>query len=133
MWRPGLFTVSISEDTLSINGVPINIPANLNCKSKNVIYLWTCTLCGEKETYFGRTTQHCNNRTSGHRTSFTESKYEKSALSMHAREVHGTHFSLDIFNVAVVKKVSPQILRREEFRYIDKYKTAGSGLNRYKS
>ena len=41
-------------------------------------------------------------------------------------------FSLDIFTVAVVKKVSPQRLRREEYSFIDKYQTKSLGLNRYR-
>ena len=89
-------------------------------------------MCEGKEVYFGRTTQKCRNRTSGHRKSFNEEKSDISALSMHAREVHQTTFSLDIFNIAVVSKVSPQRLRREEFRYIEKYRTNSLGLNRYK-
>ena len=51
---------------------------------------------------------------------------------MHAKEVHQEEFSLSNFSVAVVKKVSPQQLRREEFRFIDKYRTIPLGLNRYK-
>ena len=94
--------------------------------------MWICKLCGEKETYFGRTTQECHNRTSGHRGCFDEVKWDKSALSMHAREVHQTQFSLDIFTVAVVKKVSPQRLRREEYKFVEKFRTNAMGLNRYK-
>ena len=110
----------------------IRIPKNLNCKSRHIIYLWLCKLCAEKEAYFGRTTQECHDRTSGHRSSFTEDKWEKSALAMHAKDVHQSQFSLDNFSIAVVKKVSPQQLRREEFRFIDKYRTIPFGLNRYK-
>ena len=91
-----------------------------------------CTLCKGKAVYFGRTTQECRNRTSGHRKCFNEEKFDKSALSMHARETHQTNFSLDIFKIAVVSKVSPQRLRREEFRYIEKHRTNSLGLNRYK-
>jgi hypothetical protein len=116
-----------------INGIPLRIPRHLNCKDKNIIYLWICKLCGAKESYFGRTTQECHNRTSGHRGCFNEEKWEKSALSMHAREVHQRQFSLDIFSVAVIKKVSPQNLRREEFKHIDKFRTNSLGLNRYKA
>ena len=94
--------------------------------------MWLCILCEEKEAYFGRTIQECHNRTSGHRNCFTEDKFEKSALSMHAKEVHQMNFSLDIFRVSVVSKVSPQQLRREEFRFIEKYRTNILGLNRYK-
>ena len=52
---------------------------------------------------------------------------------MHARDMHQMNFSLDLFTIALVKKVSPQVLRREEFKFIDKYKTATLGMNRYKS
>ena len=95
--------------------------------------MWTCKLCGPKETYFGRTIQKSNDRTSGHRACFNFEKFEKSALSMHAYEVHRDNFELDSFNIAVVKKVSPQQIRREEFRFIDKYQTNTFGINRYKS
>ena len=60
-------------------------------------------------------------------------KVEKSALSMHAKECHIENFSLETFSISVVKKVSPQQLRREEFKFIDKFRTAPLGLNRYKS
>ena len=42
---------------------------------------------------------------------------------MHAKDKHEDSFSLKNFSVAVVKKVSPQNLRREEFCYIEKYRT----------
>ena len=93
------------QNRLTINNEIIRIPNNLNCKSKNIIYLWLCKLCAEA--YFGRTTQECHDRSSGHRGSFTEDKFEKSALSMHARDVHQDCFSLDNYLVSVVKKVSP--------------------------
>ena len=99
------------------------IPQHLNCKDKNVIYMWTCRLCGTKETYFGRTIQESHDRTSGHRSCFSEDKWEKSALSIHAKEIHEINFSLKSFTISVVKKVSPQQIRREEFKFIDKYKT----------
>ena len=121
-----------NEHRFTVNGKSVVVPRNLNCKTKNVIYMWTCQLC--TETYFGRTTQACHNRSSGHRSCFNnEDKWDKSALSMHARDSHQNNFSLSIFNVSVVKKVSPQRIRREEFKFIDKYRTASLGLNRYKS
>ena len=122
-----------TQSQVVINGSTIRIPRHLNCKSKNIIYMWICKLCGESETYFGRTTQECHDRTSGHRGCFNEKYWEKSALSMHARDVHQTRFSLEIFSIAVVKKVSPQQLRRAEYKYIDKYRTNSLGLNRYKA
>ena len=124
--------LTISKSSVTINNVVIPIPKSLNCKSKNIIYLWLCKLCLEKEAYFGRTTQECHDRSSGHRGCFTEDKWEKSALSMHARDMHQNQFSLNNFSVAVMKKVSLQQLRREEFRFIDRCKTISLGLNRYK-
>ena len=122
----------LQKSELFINGRYIRIPNSLNCKSRNIIYLWVCKLCSYKEVYFGRTTQECHDRSSGHRGCFNNEKWEKSALSMHAKEVHHTTFSLNIFSIAVIKKVSPQRLRREEYRHIDKFKTNTLGLNRYK-
>ena len=125
----------VNKDQVSIvNGESVVAPRHLNCKAKNIIYLWTCKLC--TEAYFGRTTQACHNRTNGHRSCFNlnnEDKWDKSALSMHAKDSHPNNFSLDIFNVCVIKKVSPQVIRREELKFIDKYKTLSMGLNRYKS
>ena len=121
------------ETNLVINGKHIRIPQHLNCKSRNIIYMWYCKLCTGINAYFGRTTQKSQDRSSGHRSCFREEgKWDKSALSMHAKEVHGDQFSLENFTISVVKKVSPQQLRREEFRFIDKYKTITHGLNRYK-
>ena len=115
-----------------INGKTVTVPQHLNCKSTNVIYMWICKLCGEKETYFGRTIQETHNRTTGHRSCFNDERWDKSALSMHARDVHQMNFSLDSFSISIVAKVSPQHLRRTEFKYIDRYNTRSRGLNRYK-
>ena len=46
----------LQESELVINGRYIRIPNSLNCKSRNIIYLWVCKLCSYKEVYFGRTT-----------------------------------------------------------------------------
>ena len=129
----GKFPLVNETEKVTVNGTPVVIPQHLNCKDKNVIYMWICRLCGTKETYFGRTIQECHDRTSGHRNCFSEEKWEKSALSMHAKETHQMDFSLNLFTISLVKKVSPQQIRREEFKFIDKYKTNSRGLNRYKS
>ena len=86
----------------------------------------------QKEAYFGCTIQECNGRTSIHHSCFSVSKSEKSALLMHAKDMHQYQFSLNNFSVALVNKVSPKQLRREEFRFIDKYRTIPFGMNRYK-
>ena len=122
------------ENKFVVNGKTVVAPKHLNCKSKNVIYLWNCILCAE-ENYFGRTIQACHHRTSGHRSCFNSvDTWDKSALSMHASDCHQNNFSVETFNISVVKKDSRQQLRRKEFKVIDKYRNASQGLiSRYKS
>ena len=106
----------------------------MNCKSRNVIYLWQCKLCRKGDSYFGRTVQKSHKRTNTHRGCFRDStKSEDSALSLHARKVHGENFDLKNFEISLIKKVSPQRIRRDEFKYIDKYQTRIFGMNRYKN
>ena len=103
--------LSTTKTHITINNKVVSIPKTLNCKSKNIIYLWLCKLCREKEAYFGRTIQECHDRSSGHRGCFNDERFDKSALSMHAKDMHQNNFSLDNFTVALVKKVSTQRLR----------------------
>ena len=65
---PGCHQCPLTNDQsrLTINNELVRVPINLNCKSKNVIYVWLCKICAEA--YFGRTTQESHDRTSGHRT-----------------------------------------------------------------
>ena len=107
---------------------------NLNYKSRNVLYLWQCQLCIEDDSYIGRTIQKSHERTNTHRSCFTdESKWESSALSMHAKSVHPNYFDLSYFEITLLKKIWPQRIRREEFKLIDKFKTRTLGINRQKN
>ena len=122
-----------TEHKMTINNTKLSIPQTLDCKTRNAIYLWKCKLCSEKNCYFGRTTQKTHSRSNKHRECFHDEKWEDSALSMHAKEFHNGNFSLKNFEISVVKNVSPQNIRREEFKYIEKYRTIQLGLNRYKA
>ena len=121
----------ITEDSVIINNRELPIPKNLNCKTKKCIYLCICKKCIENNAYFGQTVQEQHNRMSGHGDKFNMGKYKKSALSMHAYDTHGGDLTLEDFSVAVLKKVPPRRLNREEFILIDKYDTLTKGLNRY--
>ena len=44
---------------------------------------------------------------------------------------HPENMSLENFEIAIVKQVPPRRLKREEFRYIEKYRT--KTLDRYKT
>ena len=123
----------ISSKAMTINNIKIKIPSDLNCKTNNAIYLWKCNVCDKENYYFGRTTQKCHKRTNGHRNCFNNGDVTKSALSMHAMDKHPENMSLENFEIAIVKQVPPRSLKREEFRYIDKYRTKSLGLNRYKT
>ena len=37
------------------------------------------------------------------------------------------------FRITLLRKISPQRIRREEFKFIDKYRTRTRGINRYKN
>ena len=125
------------SNSSTVNNKTVTSGKTLNCKSRNVIYLWQCVLCqtinDRDDSYFGRTIQKTHERTNTHRGCFTDAKWESSALSMHARNLHGDSFSLNNFRISLIKKCSPQRIRREEFKFIDKFKTRTRGINRYKN
>ena len=74
--------VNTSNKT-TINNITVRTQRNLNCKSRNVLYLWQCKLCQEENSYIGRTMQKAHERTNTHRSCFTDvNKWESSALSM---------------------------------------------------
>ena len=124
-----------TEQHITVNNERVKTPPpNLNCKSRNVIYLWQCQLCTKDNSYFGRAIQESHKRTNTHRGCFTkEDEWEDSALSMHAKSFHNNNFSLKNFKISLVRQCTPQTIRREEFKYIDKYKTKVRGINRYKN
>ena len=123
----------VNMNQISINNMTVRKQRNLNCKSRNVIYLWQCQLCEVDDSYLGRTIQKSHQRTNTHRGSFTDDKRENSALSMHARSVHENQFDLKNFRITLLRKISPQRIRREEFKFIDKYRTRTHGINGYKN
>ena len=122
-----------TDPQIFVNNMKLKPGKDLNCKSRNVIYLWQCNNCEEENSYFGRTIQKAHDRTNTHRRCFSEDKWEDSALSMHARTKHEELFDLQNFKITLVKKCSPQTIRREEFKFIDKYRTKIRGINRYKN
>ena len=121
----------LTTESVLINDKKLSIPKHLNCKSKEVVYLCICKKCTHNNAYFGQTVQEEHNRMTGHREKFNIAKYHKSALSMHAYDVHNGELTLEDFNIAVMKKATPRRLNREEYMLIDKFDTLTRGLNRY--
>ena len=95
--------------------------------------MWKCSICDKQNAYFGRTTQRVHQRTNGHRNCFNNEDFQKSAWSMHAMDKHPENMDLKNYNIAIVKQATPRTIKREEFRFIDKYRTEVLGLNRYKT
>ncbi len=114
------------NEVLLINGRCLKVSEKFNCKTSSVIYVAQCRLydssvIGTESTYFGQTVQEFHSRLNGHRSKFksVNKEYEKSALALHAFTVHPKSFNLDIFKVAIVKKVNPNSLNREEYRFYE--------------
>ena len=126
--------------TLNVNGKLITVKSNLNCKSRNVIYLAQCEICQQKleNSYFGQTGQQTHKRVNGHRSCFTLDedgkpqikKLEKSALALHCYNEHRDEFSLSNFKFILIKQVRPRDLDRSEFIQIGENRTRVMGLNR---
>ena len=103
-----------------------------DCKLRNVIYLFLCTVCAKG--YTGKTDQPLHKRVNGHRNceSFDgdSSITDFQALKYHATVTHNSNFS-DVYKVFVVKNVSnPKDLLKWELFYMDKFNTKEPhGLN----
>ena len=46
-----------TNTAINVNGLRVKAAKTLNCKSRNVIYLWQCQICENENSYFGRTIQ----------------------------------------------------------------------------
>ena len=115
------------------NGYVHTIKEQVNCQSKNVIYLWRCKKlnCKDhpKNIYIGKTIQTFQKRFSQH------IGYIK---SNNVNEPSGSHFTLSGHSVAdieglvleQVRSKDPFILKRREHFYIRKFDSFRNGLNR---
>ena len=100
-----------------------------------VIYLYLCEHCENPccdGFYFGQSINCLRKRANGHRSSFTEDLYKKSALAYHIWDKHKEHFhlKLDNYRAGIIKSTSPGILIGQ--RIVVAAKAATMGLNRYK-
>ena len=126
----------MDTDMVTVNGYTHKLPKNVDCKTKNVIYLQSCgdLDCAEEgmNSYTGQTRQEFRERNNGHRSKFNVSKHEDSALAHHSYMDHGLGVKLQNFKCAIVKKCKIRQLDREEFKFIEKFQTLTKGLNRCK-
>ena len=105
-----------------------------DCSTESVIYIYVCNICqGNKSFYIGQTVNSCQKRANGHRSSFNEDNYKKSALSFHIFKDHPDHKDkkLSNYSLGIVKNCSASNLDRTEDYYVELLK-ANLSLNRYK-
>ena len=87
-----------TNNNIYVNNKQVKPQKTLNCKSRNIIYLWQCQICDNENSYFGRTIQKSHERTNTHRRCFTvQSKWEDSALSMHSHTIQPEQMDLRNF------------------------------------
>ena len=122
----------LSADSITINGYTAKLPTNVDCKSKGVIYVQTCTRCDQHNTYVGQTRQELRERNNGHRAKFNIINHEDSALAHHSYLDHGLGVHLKNFDCAIVKTCKTRQLDREEFKFIERFQSLTKGLNRCK-
>ena len=121
-----------TTDSVTINGHTAKLPRNVDCKTKGVIYVQTCSACEVHNSYVGQTRQEFRDRNNGHRGKFNMLDHEDSALAHHSYQDHGLHVKLKDFVCAIVKKCSIRQLDREEFKFMERFQTLTKGLNRCK-
>ena len=65
----------------SSNGAPVKLKHQTNCKSKNVVYLITCTKCNKQ--YIGETGQPLHKRINGHRSDWKHRRFQRAPVAEH--------------------------------------------------
>ena len=143
-----------NSSTVSNNGVTISTVGG-TCKTNNIIYAATCTLCNANNVYIGKTVSQLRERVNGHRSSFydTSRKFlandnfvnflgkldieDVNILGVHLVVTHRKYHEKD-FNSSyifdVVSTCVPSNLRFTEQFYIDKLNTLMPyGLNQINS
>ena len=122
---------SIVQDNegLCVNGRILSPGIQLNCKSRNVIYLVQCTICdpvqdnGVINCYAGQTIQHLHERVNGHLSCFDVNEnlqiWETSALSKHAYESHQDNFDIRNFKIMAYRQGCTTSLNRLEAKTIN--------------
>ena len=112
----------------------VKLDYRYDCLTECAIYMYMCKICVDNDSfYIGQTQNSCQKRANGHRASFTNDNYQKSALSYHIYKDHPEHVSrkLSNYNMGIIKSVSATNLDRAEEYYVEHY-DANLSLNRYK-
>ena len=91
-----------------------------------------------EDSYFGQTITEGRARMNGHRSAFKQDQlgnfpeHSKSALAQHCYDQHQHDMDMKNFKIGFVKRCKITELDREEAKFISRYRTEISGLNRMK-
>ena len=109
--------------TVTLNNGQTHSCEGGDCKSRNVIYLFQCTICSKG--YVGKTDQPLHMRVNGHRNCEKwkdgDVLSDFQALKYHTVGVHNVDFN-SCFKLFIVKNVSPAGLGKSEIFFINKFK-----------
>ena len=112
----------------------IKLDYKSDCSTECVIYIYICNICPDnKSFYIGQTVNSCQKRANGHRASFSEKNFKKSALSFHIYRDHPEHKAKKLLNysLGILRSCNATELDRTEDYFVESLK-ANLSLNRYK-
>ncbi len=111
----------VEGDTIKITstGLIFHIKSNMNCKSKNVLYIITCSKCSAQ--YVGKTHTSLAKRNTLHRQHINHAHYRKLEMSTHIDECGNKKYSIVPFYKLSDDKVDGDA--KEHF-FIQKFKPA---------
>ena len=114
------------------NGFKIFPSKSSTCKSSSIIYVAICSICNDF--YFGQTMTEERIRMNGHRSCFTQEKFDKSALSLHIYKDHPDRIDVGLNNykVIIIECTNSLNLNRRESFFIWSTEADIRHLNRYK-
>jgi len=111
-------------------GSSFKIKSQLNCGSKNIIYLVTCKKCNLQ--YVGETSRALRDRTTDHRSNI--STHKKTPISLHFNSDHHSFMDLEIIAIEKIPEMDLNYIttirkQREEFWQIKLGTKFPAGLN----
>ena len=100
----------------------------MNCQSKHVVYLITCTKCNLQ--YIGETGQQLKDRLIHHLSDIKTKK--ASTISIHFNSPSHSKLDLNVVGIEQIQSDSIQVRRQREKQWMDKMQTKyPRGLNNF--
>ena len=122
--------------TISNTGEILPIKGNLSCRTKNILYLGTCSkgdrTCPDRPQYCGETGQSAEERFCGHRNTVTQACHENTTIPV-GEHFRGAGHSLSDFVFTPVEKINSNnifVRKVREKLLINQLNLIDSGLNK---